>query len=193
MEKYGFVYIWFDKKRKMYYIGSHWGFEDDGYICSSNRMRNAYRRRPDDFKRRIIQRTFSDYKTLLEHEEKWLQKAERKSNKYYNLNFKTWHWASDENTIFSKKEKMSKNHWSKNPKYQYLKEQFSKNYKNKKMPEATKQKISITLTGFQRNEKAKNNMKIAAKKRSLKFMPTRLGMKHSEETKRKISESLKNR
>ena len=44
MEKYGFVYIWYDKKRKMYYIGSHWGTDDDGYICSSNRMRDAYRR-----------------------------------------------------------------------------------------------------------------------------------------------------
>lgn len=27
MEKYGFVYIWYDRKRKMYYIGSHYGTE----------------------------------------------------------------------------------------------------------------------------------------------------------------------
>ena len=35
MEKYGFVYIWFDRKHKRYYIGCHWGHEDDGYVCSS--------------------------------------------------------------------------------------------------------------------------------------------------------------
>ena len=46
-EKYGFIYIWYDNFRKMYYIGRHWGTEDDGYICSSNRMRDAYRRRPN--------------------------------------------------------------------------------------------------------------------------------------------------
>ena len=54
MEKYGFVYIWRDRKHKMFYIGCHWGTEDDGYVCSSNRMRNAYNRRPNDFKRKII-------------------------------------------------------------------------------------------------------------------------------------------
>lgn len=37
----GFVYIWYDRKRKLYYIGSHKGNINDGYICSSNRMRNA--------------------------------------------------------------------------------------------------------------------------------------------------------
>ena len=65
MEKYGFVYIWFDKKHKMYYIGCHWGTETDGYICSSNRMKNAYRRRPKDFKRKILENV-NDRKTLLE-------------------------------------------------------------------------------------------------------------------------------
>ena len=34
--KYGFVYIWYDRKHHRYYIGCHWGTIDDGYICSSN-------------------------------------------------------------------------------------------------------------------------------------------------------------
>lgn len=50
----GFVYLWRDRMRKMYYIGSHMGEPDDGYICSSKWMQRAYARRPDDFKRRII-------------------------------------------------------------------------------------------------------------------------------------------
>ena len=54
MEKYGFVYIWFDKKHRRYYVGCHWGNEYDGYVCSSSWMNQAYRIRPQDFKRRII-------------------------------------------------------------------------------------------------------------------------------------------
>ena len=71
-EKSGFVYIWYDRKRKMYYIGSHWGTETDGYICSSNRMRDAYRRRPQDFKRRIIKQNILRT-DLLTEEHKWLE------------------------------------------------------------------------------------------------------------------------
>src|SRR6185437_3843003 len=88
MEKYGFVYIWRDSKRKMFYIGSHWGTEDDGYVCSSNRMRNVYKRRPQDFKRRIITRVYTNRKELLEIEEKWLQKIKVKS-RYYNIKYNT--------------------------------------------------------------------------------------------------------
>ena len=65
---FGFVYLWYDRKRKMYYIGSHWGTVDDGYICSSNRMRKAYKRRPQDFKRRILE-TVKDRNYLLEIDE----------------------------------------------------------------------------------------------------------------------------
>lgn len=86
MEKYGFVYIWFDRKHKRYYIGSHWGTEDDGYVCSSNWMYNTWKRRPDDFKRRIIQRV-TDRWSLLDEEQKWLQliKPEELRVRYYNM------------------------------------------------------------------------------------------------------------
>ena len=87
MEKYGFVYIWFDKKRKMYYIGSHWGTETDGYLCSSNRMRDAHRRRPNDFKRRILNRIYSNREFLMKKEYYWLSyiKSDELGKKYYNL------------------------------------------------------------------------------------------------------------
>ena len=51
---YGFVYIWRDKKHNRFYIGSHWGTIDDGYVCSSTWMKRSYLRRPGDFKRKII-------------------------------------------------------------------------------------------------------------------------------------------
>ena len=87
MEKYGFVYIWFDRKHRRYYIGMHWGTEEDGYICSSNWMRDAYKRRPQDFKRRIIEKVSTNRKELYEREQYWLSqiKDEELKTRYYNL------------------------------------------------------------------------------------------------------------
>jgi hypothetical protein len=134
-EKYGFVYIWYDKKRKMYYIGSHWGTEDDGYICSSNRMRDAHRRRPDDFKRRTIQ-TINERTELLNAEEQWLQKAKKKEDRYYNLCFTTSNnlWWNDENQRLSVGQKISAKNKA-NP-------NFGKWNCGKSLSEETKNKIS---------------------------------------------------
>ena len=85
---YGFVYIWFDRRRKMYYIGSHKGHPDDGYICSSTWMRNTYNRHKEDFRRRIIAIiTEQDRKLILAEEQKWLSmiKQEELGKKYYNF------------------------------------------------------------------------------------------------------------
>lgn len=71
MQKFGFIYLWFDKKHYRFYLGRHWGTEDDGYICSSKTMREAYRRRPSDFKRRIISKIY-DKESLVVEEQKWL-------------------------------------------------------------------------------------------------------------------------
>ena len=124
-EKYGFVYIWRDKKRKMYYIGSHWGTVDDGYICSSNRMRDAYRRRPEDFKRRILSKIYTDRKELFLIEDKWLKLVKNK-DKYYNMNFNVfYHWASDPNVTKSVQQKLSEASTAKHQDPEY-KEKFKK-------------------------------------------------------------------
>jgi len=110
MEKYGFVYIWFDKKRKMFYIGSHWGTEDDGYICSSNRMRKAYRRRPDDFRRKIISRIESNRADLLDEEYKFLSliEDEELGKRYYNLtNHRNGHWREYPEKVKTVSERIS--------------------------------------------------------------------------------------
>jgi len=93
----GFVYIWRDRKHKRYYIGSHWGMEDDGYICSSNWMKASYKRRPQDFKRRILERHISiSYSELLEREHRWLAmiKDEELRIRYYNLHKDRNHWMA---------------------------------------------------------------------------------------------------
>jgi len=85
---YGFVYIWRDRKNKMFYIGSHMGGLDDGYVGSSTRLTRAYKKRPLDFTRRILDFCMENSKVKLhEMEEKWLNliKVEELGKKYYNL------------------------------------------------------------------------------------------------------------
>jgi len=110
MEKYGFVYIWFDRKHKRYYIGCHWGNENDGYICSSSNMKSAYNRRPGDFKRKIISRIYSDKKTLLEEEYRWLNQIKKTELgvRYYNLhNHHFSHWSANLNQAKTLSERIS--------------------------------------------------------------------------------------
>jgi hypothetical protein len=74
IDYFGFVYIWFDCKRKMYYIGSHMGAINDGYTCSSNRMRNTYRKRPTTFKRKVLfYLRENNRKVLHDEEQRWLE------------------------------------------------------------------------------------------------------------------------
>ena len=98
-EKYGFVYIWRDRKHKRYYVGCHWGAENDGYVSSSPWLMSAFKRRPNDFKRRILQRTNNRQETFLA-EQKWLNliKDEELKVRYYNLNKRVvdyWHQYED--------------------------------------------------------------------------------------------------
>lgn len=97
MEKYGFVYIWRDRKHKRYYVGSHWGTETDGYVCSSPWMMKAYKRRPLDFKRKILARVYTTRSELLQKEYYFLAmiKDHEIKERYYNLNTKsTGHWSA---------------------------------------------------------------------------------------------------
>ena len=99
MEKYGFVYIWRDCKHNRYYIGSHWGTETDGYVCSSRWMKKTYKRRPQDFKRKILVKIYSTKKQLLEQEYKWLSliSDEELGKKYYNFTkHKNGHWTAED-------------------------------------------------------------------------------------------------
>jgi hypothetical protein len=84
----GFIYLWYDRVRKMFYVGSHKGSENDNYICSSKHMIKEYRKRPHDFKRKILERCNTE--TLLEREQHWLSLIKTKElyyyeSKYYNV------------------------------------------------------------------------------------------------------------
>ena len=165
--KYGFVYIWFDRKHKRYYIGSHWGTETDGYICSSDWMRRAYNRRPSDFKRRILATTDERPKTR-ELEQQWmnLMKPEEMRIRYYNLCLSTknpWHDHPDQRLTVGQKisaKKLGKS--------------------NGRHTEETKNKIST----------AKIGTKFSAEHKA-KLSEAHAGRKSSEERKAQISQHLK--
>lgn len=84
----GFVYIWYDRARTKFYIGSHAGSLNDGYVCSSTWMKRAYNKRPQDFRRKILFYSESITRdSLLKEEARWLnmiKKTELKT-RYYNI------------------------------------------------------------------------------------------------------------
>lgn len=105
----GFVYVWRDRKHNRYYIGSHWGDPNDGYVCSSKWMCKAYKRRPQDFKRRIVAWVETNRADLLAEELRWLRmiKPSEIKIRYYNLMIKTKHWHADPKQLRSISQKLS--------------------------------------------------------------------------------------
>lgn len=183
MQKEGFVYIWYDSKRKMYYVGCHWGHEDDGYICSSKRMYNARRYRPHDFKRRVIKRGIPR-EQLLSEEFRWLSmiRKEELGKKYYNHhNHHFDHWSSDPKKV---QEMRERNLGPNNPAYGK-----PGNRLNTKHTEEAKQKI--------REKRAKQVIteehKKAIRESHLGEKNPFFGRKHSEESRQRMSESAKRR
>lgn len=184
MEKEGFIYLWYDKKRKMYYLGCHWGTVDDGYICSSKWMRDAYRYRKQDFRRRILQRNIPK-ETIFQEEYKWLQLISENElgKKYYNLNRNYFgHWHIDETKSKPVREKLSeatkKLHQDPIYKAKYLEGR-------KILPprtEEAKRKTALANTGKKRTEETKQKMSKAHKGKIIGPL--------SEETKQKLSIAL---
>lgn len=165
----GFVYIWRDRKHKRYYIGSHWGTEDDGYICSSRWMRNAYRRRPDDFKRKIIGKANSREMLYL-LEQQWLNMIDdaKLGTGYYNL----------------RKVVGGNLHLSDPLRRKSVGEKISAAKKGKHVSEEHKRKISNTLKGRPLTEETKRKMSATRQINPGHTSP------HSAETKQRISQAL---
>jgi NUMOD3 motif len=95
--EYGFIYRWTKKSNGKYYIGSHWGKFNDGYICSSNSMRRAYERNRSQFSRRILAVVTTNRLDLLDKEQAYLDKMPRRhfGAESYNISTKAhkpW-WA----------------------------------------------------------------------------------------------------
>lgn len=176
MEKYGFVYLWYDKKHKRFYIGCRWGTENDGYICSSPWMKKGYKRRPNDFRRKILSRVFTNKKDLLEEEYLWLSKIKdvELGKRYYNLhNHHFGHWSTDENKRLTIGQKIAVS--------PNRRENISKANKGKAISEETKQKISKSVSETMTEE----HRALLSEKCS--------GWQHTAEAKQKIAEAGRGR
>ncbi len=199
---FGFVYIWFDRKHKRFYVGSHWGRVDDGYVCSSSWMKQAYKHRPKDFRRKILyyEKT-NDRKTLLDEERRYLSmmKDNELCKRYYNRARVYCMPTSNDlkkgwNEERKQKWKIQMEEWRKNdPNWKdKISAQKGKKLSEdqiRKLKEARLKKGISNETRKIMSEKAKArkqgeiNKKLHAEKRIGMY-----GKKHSEETKKKISE-----
>lgn len=153
MENHGFVYIWFDRKHKRYYVGCHWGFEEDGYICSSRWMRKSFRRRPDDFKRRILKTNILSRRETYIAEQYYFDmiKPEELKTRYYNLCLANYKWGDKSEEEFNI----------------YIEKQ-----QNKKLSEKTKEKI---------REARKSQVITVSEETKEKIRQSLLGKTHTEE------------
>ena len=165
-EKRGMVYIWHDKVRKRFYVGAHWGIPGDSYICSSQWMIKAHKKRPQDFKRKILANDIPSRKEMFEEEFRWLSmiKPEELGNKYYNLR---QHHA---------------NHWSANPDARTIGQKISDANKGKSRPcpPGRGEAISLAKKGVPHTQEHKDALKIS-----------RARQVFTEESKQKRTESLK--
>jgi len=170
-EKYGFVYIWYDRKHKRYYIGSHWGKENDGYICSSKWMLKSYQRRPQDFKRRILSRIYTNRLDTFIKEEEWLNliKEEEIKIRYYNLHLTVGHWTMYPDKVKTVGEKISIK----------LKEKIADGWSPRdSMSEEAKEKQKIRM--IENNPARKEGV-------GEKITKAKLGVKRTKEQKEKMS------
>ena len=180
VEKYGFVYLWYDTKYKRYYVGCRWGSIDDGYVCSSDWMKKSYDNRPSDFRRRVLRSNITTRQETYEEEQKWLNmikeseiKPNTQSPRYYNMNIvnnKVWH-TYDEN-VKSIGQKISA---------------AKKGKKNGPMTEERKRAIS------EAKKKAFAERGGMSEEHKQKLRAAKLGTQRSEEAKQKTSETMKDK
>jgi NUMOD3 motif-containing protein len=160
-EKYGFVYIWYDRKHRRYYVGCHWGREDDGYICSSPWMQKAYRRRSGDFKRRILIRGIASRKELYVEEQRWLNmiKPQEIKVRYYNLNTKNnklWHSYDENIKTIGQKISVAKKGKPGHPLSLEHRQKLIESNKNRIVSDETRLKMSLAKQGKPSSMRGRN-------------------------------------
>ena len=166
-EEYVFVYLWYDRAYKRFYIGCHWGNVDDGYICSSSWMMKAYKKRPQDFKRRILVSNIETRARTFEEEYRFLQRIKSHEVKVKYYNFYT----------------NSKTHWSATPNAKSIAKKSGDARKGKSLgtcSEETRKKISEAKKGKSFTQEHKDALKVSRAQQTF-----------SEESRKKRSESLK--
>ena len=84
MSKEAFVYLWYDSRNKMYYLGKHLGKPTDNYAHSSVRMESfTMRTKPAYMHRKILAHGTHDEMVKLEHD-LLLRRTHMFGTRYYN-------------------------------------------------------------------------------------------------------------
>lgn len=113
MEKYtnekgeyynSFIYRWFDRSLNKYYIGSHYGNVNDGYLFGGIDIKKEYKRRPNDFEREILSyHLVSEYSEIRKIEKEYLIKYDVENNDLFynrtNESYGGYHKKSVENRL----------------------------------------------------------------------------------------------
>jgi hypothetical protein len=173
----------------------HWGAENDGYVCSSPWMKQAYKHRPADFKRRILQKVYTNRKDLYEAEKYWLSliKDNELRLRYYNLSKNVHDTWLNEELYLSRKEKLKNNHWSKNIDIaDEIRNKISEKNKGKSPPnkgidwtDEQREMYTIAMKGHKKPERSiEHKQKISENNKKLQE-EKRIGMynkKHNDDT-----------
>jgi hypothetical protein len=85
MIKTAFVYEWKNNQNGMKYLGSHFGYLNDGYISSSNHFNSFYNKNPNNFVRTIIYQGKNRIDALGKESELLHEVNASKNLDYYNL------------------------------------------------------------------------------------------------------------
>lgn len=114
MEYIGFIYKWTNVENNMFYIGSHKGKINDGYVASGKYFLPEYKKHKDLFKRVILEYIY-DISELYEREQFYFDLHDLKNNPLtYNLNIKAaggWDFAHASYAIIERRNKSLRNGW----------------------------------------------------------------------------------
>jgi len=178
--KNAFVYCWTDHKTGKLYVGSHKGTIDDGYICSSKYLMEEYDERPEDFTRQIIAE--GEIEDIRKLEMKILSSVDARKNKnFYNMHNGTGYHYRWKHTEESRKNIGEHN------KRRLIKEETREKLRNN----AIEQHKNMNIEG-KNNPNYGNKWTEEQKLRlSKKLKGNGVGIKKSEETKKRMSDARK--
>lgn len=164
MENYNsFIYMWIDRLKEKFYIGSHFGKIDDGYLFGGIDIKSEYRLRPNDFERVILSyhlvEKHSDIRLI---EKEYLLKFDVENNeKFYNRTNESYGGTHQKSIIIrlNDLDENGLNSFQRSAKKMVATRKLKGNYKTAKIKEyqtkksnindfeKTKSKISNTLKG----------------------------------------------
>jgi len=165
----GFVYKWINTRNGKWYIGSHKGSVDDGYVGSGVIFRKAYKKHKDYFVREIIY-LGPDFREI---EDLILKTLDAESNRNsYNVSNYAIGGTRHFHTSKKSKERMAA---------------AGRRQKGKVVSQEAREKIRQKLLGTKASDETKKKLSEMRKGEGNSFF----GKQHTEETRRKISEKKK--